>query len=152
MRKMITGECDICKRQFQAIHDRAMKKTIGSHKRFAHGIKGLTGRERYYVYSKGWTVEQARAHIASKVQGMSAKGGGREYVGIDPSPESSEKLIDYAFGKALEQAARKKACQQAYRKAHRKQTPQQQNGSDAVPAKLSECPCCGARFWITKGQ
>jgi hypothetical protein len=39
---------------------------MGVHKRFFHGIKGATSRERYYIYKKGMTLEQARSVIAAR--------------------------------------------------------------------------------------
>ena len=64
---MITLKCDVCGEQVKPAKDEARANiNLGQHKRSKHSIKGMTSRERYYVYAKKMTIEQARAAIAAK--------------------------------------------------------------------------------------
>jgi len=120
--KTVVGACDICKRPFEAKDKIVLARAIGSHKHSAHGVRGLTSRERYYVYKKGMTIDQARAHCAQTDGGI-------------PRPSTPTE--------------RRTAYQKEYRRTHPKH--KQQNGSNAIPALLDRCCVCGARFYVVKG-
>lgn len=122
---MIKGKCGVagCQADIKPAADRvAFARNLGLHKRIAHGIKGPTGRERYYIQFKGMTLEQARAEVARR---------------------------DSKNGAPTKAVQDRRAYQAQWRKNHPKH--RKQPNSDAVSAKLSECPCCGSRFYYVEG-
>lgn len=75
---MIVKTCGICHQQMKpAATEEQAARTLGLHNRNVHGQKGMSGRERYYVYKKGMTLDQARATIAAR-EGKAAANGAPE--------------------------------------------------------------------------
>lgn len=120
--KKYSAACDICNRVFEHEKEVVVKQQVGFHKRHAHGIAGVTS-----------TPESRRA-------------GAREYYyrkqGYSEA-EIAKKMAEYnhknAFGLTKESPIPTTG-----------ETAKKQPRREAQPLALSECPCCGARFFVTK--
>lgn len=97
--KKVTGACDICKRQFTAIHEIGLKKIIAAHKSVVHGVRGFFSktnelspeakkdRDLVYYYLRSGTqphtqrgirvMEEYNRQLASRTQRSQKK---RRYV------------------------------------------------------------------------
>lgn len=133
----VTDKCDICGQVIGGKNERGLKQGMGVHKRTAHGIKSL----KYVPAEK--RQEVAADNKASIAKALQARWSGH----TRQTPEEVR-------AKARERYAKQKA----ERLAHLYREKPAQNGSveppstNAIPCKLSECPCCGTRFYMVKGN
>jgi len=134
---MTKRKCEVCGWQTEFAKTAAIaNRALGYHKFKQHGIRGMDGRVRYLVYSKGMTPEQAKAAVAAKDAGV-------------PTMPS-----------VLSAVEAKKKHRQEYGRMYRekqkllkqKQQNPVSNGTGAIPAYLPFCPKCQTRFWMCVGE
>lgn len=119
--KKYSAQCDICKRTFEHEKQLVVNQQLGFHKRHEHGIDGA---------SKDPEARRINAR------------------------EAYWRKMGYS-SKEIERRRQSYAEKQAAVAASPTQTPpsepvKKQTKRDADPLPLTQCPCCGARFWVTR--
>lgn len=135
---MITGKCEICNTQIVPGATQAkFNRNKGLHMRAAHGIAGRHA--------------QRRGRPKLDLNGASAQNLLREMTPaekrmLSPTERKERLRLKKAQWWAEHRSKRAKAKQLF------SPEPQPQQSNQAVPCKLSECPCCGTRFYMIRGE
>jgi len=122
--KKYSVACDICKQTFEHEKGIVAKQMLGTHRKFKHGISGSTSPEgrRQYAREQYWRKQgYTEEQIAQKKKEYAAKEAGK-----------------HAFGLCKDDPI--PTQESAIKKPKR----------EAQPLSLSECPCCGARFFVMR--
>ena len=123
---MIQKTCDICGAKAKpADSDQQANRNLGMHKWSAHQVRGTANSSRY---------KQAR-------EAKDPKRVLQKPIAVEGDPVGNRKRYQ-----AWYRATHKNKARRA-RPVHATVTE-----SEPVPIRLSECPCCGARFWAVKGS
>lgn len=123
--KQYSAVCAICKKEISASTELGLKQALGFHKSRWHNIPGVTSTvesKRIYSREKYWhKMGYTPEEIALKRKQYEAK----DAFGLTrnhPIPDEGEPP----------------------------KRPRPQTTRTAEPLALNECPCCGARFFVTK--
>lgn len=136
--KLIRGQCEICNEDILPAKSQAQfNRNLGLHRRRAHQIASPKYEEhRHYR-------QQRRKNQLAKV--MATNGNHED---------------DSGFQALLSAPQRQNRRRRLNRSRQIEPSPlptsplppiQEDTSANAIPAKLSECPCCGTRFYMVKG-
>jgi hypothetical protein len=142
----VTAVCPDCKREFEGKDQWRANMAVGIHRRREHGYispkydQRKAERLRATARKTGSPMTIAESLARARLARF-----GTEKPETEPGAKGSP-----------EWKAKRKKYQDKYRAQHRAaKLNSMQNGmsaSTAVSCKLSECPVCGARFYVAKGQ
>jgi len=125
-----TDKCPLCDKVIGAISERGLKQGMGVHKRMAHGIKGRQGHYGAALAERAKKAIEARwaGHVKQSPEEVRARARAHYYAKKAQRTQASITAASNGVAVPTKQA------------------------SDAVACKLSECPCCGTRFYMVRGQ
>lgn len=141
--KKVVGACDICKRQFTAIHEIGLKKIIASHKSVVHGIRGFFSGSNELSPQAKRDRDLVYYYLRSGTAPKSARG--------------IRVMAEYQRQQAMQQPQRpQKKRRYVARRQPQLTTPTETKPAvvpaQAEPAYHCECPRCHTRFYMVGGD
>lgn len=134
------GFCPTCKLEIEGPTPAQVNRNIGLHRRSKHGYQSPE-----YAEAKAYRAQaKLKASLPTDRLAQLAAARAKRWENYKkPTPEEQKAKRRREYGRLWR--AKQRAKQQGLPVANN-------NASNADPCKLSECPVCGSRFYVVKGQ
>lgn len=172
---MVRTNCDICAKRIEATDDGSLARVLGLHKRMVHGIRGKFADQKRSHHKKVEPIPEAlvaattAGHLSPLVTAplpvMQMEDEFGKLVPWVPKRVSRNWRPDSELTQTeLLKRQRQRRYRAKYEKEHghsrdaKPDKPVKRDpfravpSTEAEPCKLSECPKCGARFYVIGGN
>jgi hypothetical protein len=143
--KLIHGNCDDCGAEIKPAKTQSQfNRNVGLHRWREHGIASPKAEE-----SRKYRLASKKKNIKNRLANVLATNG--NVLEQEPFNGGNGKTFESLLSPSQRRRGRPTRHQNSIQSTQTAMAVQEETSSNAVPAKLPECPCCGTRFYMVKG-